>query len=249
MSTKYLKPPLVEALCEFRFIPGEEWDLTIPGLIYERIKETFPEKKQTLGIGIKMHPTEKGIEHTIEPIPPGIQFVKKDRTAVIQVAPNTLVINQLRPYPSWENFKKTIMDNFSIYKEIANPKGIKGISLRYINIFEFQESKIELKEFFHFYPSIPQELPQVHGQFFVRVEFPYESNTEVLLLSLGSTVPVEKKGTFDLMLEIAYGTVKSELVSFDDVPDWLDKAHERIETAFEASITDKLREKFEEVGV
>ena len=245
MQRRYAKPPLVEALCEFQFIPTGEWDMTIPGLIYERIKESFPEKKQTIGIGIQMHPTEKGIEHRIEPAPPKIQFIKKDKCALIQVAPNLLVVNQLKPYPAWENFKKMILDNFHIYKEIATPKGLKRISLRYINIFEFQESKIELQDFFKFYPSIPKDLPQIHGPFLMRVEFPYDSDSEALVLSLGSTIPA-KKNTIALLLDIDYRTIKPESVSFDEIPDWLDKAHNRIEMAFEACITDKLRESFEE---
>ena len=138
-----------------------------------------------------------------------------------------------------------ILDNFHIYKEIATPKGLKRISLRYINIFEFQESKIELQDFFKFYPSIPKDLPQIHGPFLMRVEFPYDSDSEALVLSLGSTIPA-KKNTIALLLDIDYRTIKPESVSFDEIPDWLDKAHNRIEMAFEACITDKLRESFEE---
>jgi uncharacterized protein (TIGR04255 family) len=39
-----------------------------------------------------------------------------------------------------------------------------------------------------------------------------------------------------------------ERIYFNDVSEWLDKAHERVENAFEACITDKLRKKFEEAG-
>ncbi len=246
MQKKYANPPIVEALCEFQFISTEEWDMTIPGLIYERIKESFPEKKQTLSIGIQMHPTEKGIEHSIELVTPKIQFIKKDKTALIQIAPDLLVVNQLKPYPTWGNFKKMILDNFRIYKAIANPKGLKRISLRYINIFEFQDNKIELQNFFKFYPSIPEDLPKIYGPFLIKVEFPYDTDSETLVLSLGTTISAKKDVT-DLLLDIDYGTTKPESISFDEIPDWLDKAHDRIERAFEACITNNLKEKFMEV--
>ena len=41
MSRVYRYSPLVEALCEFQFAEGE-WDWTVPGLMYQEIKETFP---------------------------------------------------------------------------------------------------------------------------------------------------------------------------------------------------------------
>jgi uncharacterized protein (TIGR04255 family) len=46
MSNEYKNPPAIEAVCEFRLSPETEWDITIPGLIYERVKEKFPIKEQ-----------------------------------------------------------------------------------------------------------------------------------------------------------------------------------------------------------
>src|SRR5215210_1273143 len=31
-----VRPPLVEAVCEFRFAPTDQWDLTVPGRLYDR---------------------------------------------------------------------------------------------------------------------------------------------------------------------------------------------------------------------
>jgi uncharacterized protein (TIGR04255 family) len=50
MGKRYKKPPIVEALFEFQFVPGREWDLTIPGLIYKKVKRRFPNRKQQIGI-------------------------------------------------------------------------------------------------------------------------------------------------------------------------------------------------------
>jgi hypothetical protein len=32
---QYKNPPIEEALAEFRFVPRQEWDLTIPGKIHQ----------------------------------------------------------------------------------------------------------------------------------------------------------------------------------------------------------------------
>ena len=38
---KICNPPIIEAICEFQLMPDSPWDLTIHGLIYETIKNTF----------------------------------------------------------------------------------------------------------------------------------------------------------------------------------------------------------------
>jgi len=49
MKRKYRNPPIEEALVEFRFVPGQEWDLTIPGKLHQHdaIKAQYPGKPRT----------------------------------------------------------------------------------------------------------------------------------------------------------------------------------------------------------
>ena len=49
MRKKYKNPPIEEAIVEFRFVPGQEWNLTIPGKLHEhpRIKSQYPGKPRT----------------------------------------------------------------------------------------------------------------------------------------------------------------------------------------------------------
>jgi len=247
MGRKYRNPPVVEALCEFQFIPSQPWDITILGLIYERIKDKFPKKQQQFGVGIQLQPTDRGVEHRIEPVPPRIQFRKEDETALIQIAPDLLVVNQLKPYPTWENFKSVILENFNVYREIANPKGFRRIGLRYINIFEFDKLGIELTEYFRYYPSIPEDLLQTHTSFLVRVELPFEDGNEILILTLGSIVP-SKPDVISLVLDIDYAMIKPDYISLDSIVEWLERAHKQVERAFESSITDKTRDLFGKEG-
>ena len=246
MGKKYENPPLVEALCEFRFISDEPWDLTLPGLIYEKVKQEFPVKQQQSGIGVQIRPTKEGLEHKIEPAPPRIQFLNKDRNAMIQIAPNLLVVNQLKPYPNWERFKEMVLKIFDIYKETAHPKSLRSIGLRYINIVEVNEQEIELKDYFRFYPHTPDDLPEDFNSFLMRAEFPFENDKERLTLTLTPVIS-KKPDVISILLDIHYAAIAPECVPFDRVSEWLEKAHERIEEAFESCITDKARDLFGEV--
>ena len=247
MERIYKNPPLAEALCEFQFIPNVPWDLTIPGLIYGRIKDRFPRRKQQAGLGIQLRPTEKGVEHKIEPAPPRVQFLNQGETALVQLAPDLLVVNQLKPYPGWIKFKSLIIDTFNVYREIANPKGIKRIGLRYINIFEFTSKNLRLDEYFNYYPFIPETMPKALSSFLVRSEFPYSDEKEVLILQLASIIPRDPDLS-SLVLDLDYAMIAPEYISLDDIEGWVEKAHYEIERTFETAINDKARDLFMDGG-
>lgn len=247
MERIYKNPPLAEALCEFQFIPNVPWDLTIPGLIYGRIKDRFPRRKQQAGLGIQLRPTEKGVEHKIEPAPPRVQFLNQGETVLVQLAPDLLVVNQLKPYPGWIKFKSLIIDTFNVYREIANPKGIKRIGLRYINIFEFTSKNLRLDEYFNYYPFIPETMPKALSSFLVRSEFPYSDEKEVLILQLASIIPRDPDLS-SLVLDLDYAMIAPEYISLDDIEEWVEKAHDEIERTFETTINDKARDLFMDGG-
>ncbi len=244
MSRKYNNPPIVEALCEFQFIPSQPWDMTIPGLLYKKISGEFPVKQQQMGFGIVLQPKERDIEQRVE-MSQRMQFLRPDKTALVQVGPDLLTINHLKPYPTWEAFKPLIVNNLGIYQKVAKPKGFKRLGLRYINKIEFGGGHIELTDYFNYYPFIPTTLPQMHETFQVRVDIPYEEGRDRLLLTLASVIP-EKPEVLTLLLDLDYSMTIPERVSLEQASAWIEKAHAIVETAFEACITDKCRNLFGE---
>lgn len=243
MSKKYKNPPIVEALGEFRFVPGQPWDFTIHGLFYEKINSEFPDKQQQMGIGIRVKQEAGAIQHEVLQSPDRMQFYRKDKTALVQVGPDLLTVNHLKPYPTWEVFKPLILDNLKKYIEIAQPKGFKRLGLRYINKIDIPAKSIELSDYFNYYPYLPKELPQKHGAFSVRVEIPHEENRDHILLTFGHTIP-EKPGELSFLLDLDYVMILPEKVAIEQAGEWLEQAHEVIEKTFEACITDKCRNLF-----
>lgn len=245
MSRKYKNPPIVEALGEFQFVPGQPWDFTIHGLYYEKISKEFPDKQQQMGIGIRVKQEAGAIQQEFLPAAERMQFFRKDKTALVQVGPDLLTVNHLRPYPTWEKFKPLIIDNLNKYHKVAKPTGFKRLGLRYINKIDISEKLIELTDYFNFYPHIPEELPQKHEAFNVRVEIPYEENRDRILLTFGSAIP-EKPEMLSFLLDLDYVMILPEKIAIDQAAEWLEKAHTVVEKTFEACITDKCRKLFEE---
>ena len=244
-ARKYKNCPIVEALCEFQFEQSTPWDMTILGLVYEKVSKTFPKKRQLQLLEATMAGGPGGIEQKLRPTE-RIQFLREDEKALIQLGQNRLVVNHLAPYPTWGEFLPLIKQGFNAYIDVAKPKALQRIGLRYINRIELPGAKVKLEHYFGFRPYIAKKLPQDHGNFIVAVEIPYQDGRDTLKLQLGSTTS-QKPNVVALVLDLDYRLNKEGEVALGKTFGWADLAHTRIEEVFEASITDKMRKQFGEV--
>lgn len=245
MSRCYKNAPILESLCEFRFTSDSKWDYTIPGLMYDRVKSQFPERRQENLLAVEFESEEKGLKQRVKA--PGIkmQFRRVDGSALLQVAPHLLAVNQLRPYHTWPQFKNMILEAYATYLEIAHPAGIERIGLRYINQIDLPEKRPEINRVLKVLPSFPVGYPEKYGNLLMRAEFPFDAERELLILVLAST---SQSGASDLhfILDIDYAMPKTSEIGQNKIAEGLERAHSRIEEVFEASITDEARSLFGE---
>lgn len=241
MGRLYRNPPIIEALCEFRFEPSQLWDWTIIGLVYDRIKDEFPERKQQNNIQVAIRAQEAEITQQWQ-----MQFWRRDNKALVQVGVDLLTVNLLKPYPNWQTFKELIARMLTIYRDIANPKGFQRIGLRYINRIEPPEEKARIEDYLLTFPIVPSEMPQTYSHWFQRMVIPFEQVNGLLVLHAGS-VQGERQQKFAFLLDLDFGTLQGNAVALDQALDWLEQAHSVVEQVFEACITDKARTLFEEV--
>lgn len=245
MTKRYKNPPIIEAICEFHFSSDIPWDLTYIGLIYEKLKESFP-KKQQLHINFALTVASDANEQIgTVPMIPLVRFSDSNDKMLIQLGQGLLTVNHLKPYDSWETFLPSIEKGFKAYCEIANPKGLQHINIRYINRIEIPKSN-KLEESFQIRPLIPLGLPSGIESFLIGVNLPYEDEKDTLRLQLG-TVNSEAPDMLTLLLEIAYVFAKPEEIALDEVLRRVDVAHKHIEDAFELCLTDELKQTFGEV--
>ncbi len=245
MARTYNKPPLIEAVCDFRFSSSQPWDWTIPGLFYEQIRDRFPIKEQLNTIETVVDPDQGRF---VQQAQPKLQFASETRSEVIQIGPNNLSIHQLPPYDGWAHFKKRILEYLQTYSNAANSSGLSNIALRYINHIELPYADVELEDYFRVMPQIPQPIPQIFPAFLLNVDIPYESPVSGLRIIFGTVVP-KKLGDFAYVLDLNMYSTNDSVPTNEHVSDWLEIAHERIEVAFDASFTERAHyELFREVG-
>jgi uncharacterized protein (TIGR04255 family) len=248
----YRKPPLVEAICEFQFQSDKTWDWTIPGLVYQKIGKDFPEKTQEQSFQLRFAVQQSLLQSIDQPVqaPPQqfggaltkMQFLTADRAAMVQVGPDLLAINVRTPYPSWKSFAKMIGEQFGIYVEIASPTKFKRIGLRYINRIDFGVTGLELTKYFSYYPHLPESIEQKHGLFAMRVVHPESNEQDALTVNLANVI---QPGNLSYLFDLDYTLIQPDNVQLGKGLAWIDNAHSKIESLFEACITDELRDLFE----
>ena len=240
MTKKYKNSPLVEVLCEFQFIPKEQWDATMPGVFYQKIKRDFPvkkERKPLIMLDETTNEKQKGKFISLT------QFYNKKEDSLIQVGKNMLTINCLKPYPHWEKFKPLINDNLSIFRKTNNPNSIRKIILTYINRINIPLEQINLEDYFNFYPQTPKKFGKTMRSIDSIIQIPYCDNRDLLTLRIANAVP-EKENKISMLLQLDYAINEAESISFNEIGKWLENAHTIIKNVFELSITNKCRTLF-----
>jgi len=246
MPKRYENPPIIEALCEFQFDEGAPWDLTLIGLLYDKLKDFFP-KKQQLQLDLAIAAAAQTIQQTENvPMIPLVRFLDSDEKKLIQVGQNLLTVNQVKSYQSWEDFSLFIEKGLDAYYEVANPKGFRHVAIKYFNRIEIPRSNTNLERLFRFRPLIPSGLSQDIKAFLIGVNLSYEDAKDTLHIQTGTTNS-DNPETLVIILEIAYSFAKPREIEFKDTLKVLDKAHKYIEDAFEICLTDELKQTFGEV--
>ena len=246
MSRVYRKPPIIEALCEFHFVE-EGWDWTIPGLIYQELKDRFPQKRQAQVVEFEVQAEPPQFSQRMKGGPGRMQFLRADQSALVQVGPNLLAVNHLPPYPHWSEFKVLVFDALSIYERVARPKGFRRIGLRYINRIEIPDAMSDFPTYFNLGPHLPGEIAAPYDTILMRVGLQHETEQGELLLTFASA-PDDNDLTSAFILDLDFVTTAAGELNMETARDWVEIAHGHIETAFEACLRDRLREIFEEVN-
>lgn len=241
-NIRYNKPPIVEVVCEFRFIPAEPWDLTIPGLVYDRLRRQFPRKQAFKFVESEAVVEEQGVRQEFR-MADRMRFLREDEKAFVQIAPDLLSTHHLDPYPTWEGFVPIVREAFEHYNEVARPKGLRRIGLRYINQITIPDRPTKLEDYLNFRPFIGPGLPQNITDFILVIQSPYAEGRDLLRLQLTTAEPVVSDQT-NVLIDLDYFLAQPEAVSLEKAFDWIDIAHFHIQESFEASITDLLRELF-----
>ncbi len=230
-------------------MPNQPWDWTIPGLFYREVESEFPIRRQFNPFQIEVSAGTEGtsVQNVVGNVE-RMQFARQDEGALIQIGPNTVSVNHLKPYSSWETFKQMIGRALEVYRQVANPQAISRIGLRYINRLEFPGFRsVDIERFLLAAPAVPSAVPQTFSSWLQRVEIPFIEANGLLVLQ-SSSVREEGQRNVAFLLDLDFITLQPELAKLDSAMEWVERAHDEVEKTFEACITDEARQLLGEVG-
>ncbi|MFH0857451.1 MAG: TIGR04255 family protein [Candidatus Magasanikbacteria bacterium] len=244
-SKQYKTPPLVEAVCEFRFDPKSIWDSTIPGLLYEQIKGDFPIRENvTEGVVEFFFNKQKDlnprIDHTENEVP---RFWNEKKNLFVVLKKNLLSVHCVNSYTGWDEFKKHIIFIFGKYILLANPVvGLNRVGLRYINEIPFEKiDSSGLQKNFLFRPNLVQGVVEENNFLGLQVGYMSKEDDNLVKIQLNNIEKLDKGPVF--VFDVDY--FNNKVVDFDNIVNWMDQAHSRIEYIFENSITQELKQTFD----
>lgn len=249
---RYANPPLEEALCEFRFGPGQDWDLTIPGKLQAQFGDEYagkPREQKVVELGLEAQEGRPPNVRYGEGVA-RVQLVSKDGTRLVGVGPDVLSIHMLRPYQAggspdqtgWNEFRARIAAALDAYWKVAEPVGVSRIGIRYINKIVIPKATVRIEHYLRSALPDVEGLPDRLNNFVSRVDYVYDDGVRLVLSQGSIDAPVDHVG-FLLDLDVIWE--HSKPVTRDDALLKADSLRDRERVAFEAVITDVARRLFD----
>jgi len=245
MQRKYKNPPLVELVCEFQVAPDCAWDLTMPGLIYEKVKEDFPERAPLLVQHFEVGPDQEGIGQKFR-TEQRVLFRAGKEKVFIEVGSRLLgVHSQVTPYPGWEHFRPKIDVGFRALMDVSKVETLRGISLRYINRIEVPDEAGALEKYLSFRPLLADSEGMEITSFIGGTQFSIADDS--CRVELQSVVP-DNPDNRAFLLDIGYSRAPNRTIEQQKALQWVESAHEKVDKLFfERCIKPPLRELFQEI--
>ncbi len=248
---RYRNPPIEEAICEFRFKPGPDWNLTIPGKLQTKLGDKYsgkPQQRTVVEVGLEIQAGQPSELRHGERLGM-VQLVTEDGKRMVGVGPDILSITMLRPYhdacrpggSGWEEFQRRIADALDAYWSVAEPIGVFRIGIRYINKIVVPQGTVTVDSYLRCALPSVSGLPDQLNNFISRVDYAYGDGVR-LVLSQGS-IDV-KPDHVDLLLDLDVIWENSRPVTRNEAIAKAENLRNRERTAFETVITDEARELF-----
>jgi uncharacterized protein (TIGR04255 family) len=242
----YPNPPIEEAILEFRFSGGLDWDLLVPARLQEKLSPSFSGKPQQQAqveavFPLGLLPSESLLQVRHGPV--RLQFPDESGQWIASVAPRVLSVHGRRPYPGWDIFRPRVEAALAACVKITQPSGVERIGVRYINRIVIPRPDVQLTEYFNGLPELPPPIPSRLASIFTRSESLFPDGQTRLISTFATTRAPEGEVAFLLDLDVVFESGKQP-ISIAETMERVERLRDHEREAFEALITDRTREVF-----
>lgn len=238
---KYAKPPIQEAICEIHFAADEPLSSEQIGQLKSVWAAEYSEQKLNEEKGVKVEVGPDGVRVVEDKMGNRLICRTADGLRLVQLSGRFLAVNQLKPYPGWEEaFRDTIIARAQEVQAELGPLKIGRVGLRYINKIDVPQVPFVWEEWFNFGLPVPEMPSAVRGPFQMRFEQRLKGDCTLIVNCV--SLPVANDRTpIILDLDVVWS---AKPASAARIPKLLETVHAPHRLAFEAYVKDNLRKQF-----
>lgn len=241
----YKNPPIVEAVCEFRFLPNGDLDIKKIGNFYEKLKSDFPiqEKRKKHFLDFKIEKGKPAKENFKQGFMEFGQFFSEDKKYFIQLDKGRVSIHRIKPYISWSDFSTLIKKVYDAYIENFSPLKITRVGMRYVNEIILPVKDFSFNDYFTITPPFSFLEEEKQKAISIGSVFEQKEERDSIKVQLAEKPSRKPEMYRHFVLDFDYFLVKP-IFNFDEIENWLDEAHSTLEDTFDKTLTDNLKESF-----
>ena len=240
MTQSYRRPPIVEAVVEFRLqtqLPRNDLEK-----IRDRLDYPFVDEENHIQFRIGQSEADFSIKGSFN----GFKLNSKDLADLVFVRSNSLAVSRLAPYEGWDSFKENALKCWSVWHQVIGHQKLARLGVRYVNRLDIPidgTGSIHEEEYLHVSPRAPLELIPKMNSYAMQLTAPLSSDDCNLNLNSG-TVISPLVNHVALSLDIDISREKNLPGQENELWDLLEKMRGHKNRIFEGVITDKSRELF-----
>ena len=166
--------PIVEALLDIRVELPPDVGLEQLASLHDSIRSGYPVRREHSSWQGNVRVEAESVQFNKTGGKDGYLFSSEDGKQIVQARLNGFTFNRLKPYPSWDSFRREARDNWITFQKLVTPITVERLGLRFINAIEVPVGA-NFKEYVLTVPEIAPEVPQSLDEFLVRLVIPMES--------------------------------------------------------------------------
>lgn len=210
--------PITEAVVDFRVSLPSDFRAEDLRAAKERLSEAYPHGEERKGFQALFEFTglQPAAAQTRDLGFHGLWLKSEDQKTIGQFRIDGFTFNRLKPYTSWEAVIPEAMRLWRVYADIARPRSVTRLALRYINRLDLPGPGIELDDYILTAPKLPGTVPHIVSAFATRTVL--EHPEQRLMATVAQVLEMSMESpSRSLLLDIDVYRV-GELVVTDEVP-------------------------------
>lgn len=244
MRRQYARPPILEAIIDIQAALPPDITVATLGKVYFGEETTYPVREEMVQIEGTLNWQAGESSGAATQTPVGYRIATQQRDRIVQVRMNGMSSSRLHPYTSWEENRDEGKRFWEKFLEVARPIAVTRIGVRYINRIRLPEGAGDLTEYFRVRPELPSDMPHSVNNFVLRLEIPQPDLPRGMLILNEGMVPDPESGGVAFLLDLDVFQTLQMPPESDELWGRIEQLHERENTLFEQSVTDRTRALF-----